>query len=79
MKVPRSLKLPPTELITARGSQRGNTVGKIRTRVNFHFKDDDDDKIKDKADSLSGSVMQRTSLVKNVINHSHPRQRYLHI
>ena len=81
MKVPRSLKSSsPTELITALGSRREKTGGKIRTRVNFHFTDDDGGKNKDKDTSTSsGSVMQSTSLVKNVINHTPPRQRYLHI
>ena len=77
MKVPRSLKSNlPAELITALGSRREKSGGKIRTRVNFHFTDDDNGTIKDKEGS-SGSVMQ--SLVKNVINHTSTRQRYLHI
>ena len=78
LKVPRSLKIgSPTELITAKASQREKSDSKIRTRVNFHFTDNDEDQIKDKVDGSPGSVMQRTSLVKNAINHTPPRQRYL--
>lgn len=72
-KVPKSFKISsPTELITAKGNTREKSVSRIRTRVNFHFTNNDEHKSENNEDSSTEFMEQRTSQVKNVINYTPP-------